>query len=745
MRTAAGEAGSSPPITADRGLVPRPRLTARIQAKPSARLVVLTAPPGYSKTTCLREWSEQDGRPFAWVTASARLDDPAALLFSIVDALDEIDPVDPEVLAPLASPRPNIAKTVLPRLSRSIHSRRRPFVLVIDDAHALSCANAIAVVAAVIDSLPEGSQLAIATRTEPAALSLGRLRANRQLVELAARDLAMTREESLALLGNLGVTLNEPQLDLIFERTEGWPAALYLAGLALADQSDLGKAVRSFAGDDRIVVDYLRDEFLSAIDPERLDFLTRTSILDELTGPLCDAVLGASGSAETLEELARSNALVIPLDRNGDRFRYHHLFGEMLHAELHRHMPLVEPELHDRASRWCADHGDVDRAIEHAIAAEDAVRAGDLIWQAFPELIGRGRLASIERWLDRLGDEADAGVPSLALTRAHVNLNLGEGAGGAHWSRLASKAAESSPGGKAAIEGDLLLIKAILGADGVVQTGKDAARASELHGPESPWQAPCYWFRGVSSHLAGHPERAKPLLQEAVRRGAVGTPFVEVMALAQLALLAKDDENLDAALRLIMQAHEQVVRCGLTEYPSISLVPATAALIAASCGRSERAEADTKHAERLLDRLVDVPGWYEAQTRIVLAGAAIRLDDLRRARALLDSAEVFLELTPDAAILTAWLEETRGALDSATFEAGDRGWSLTTAELRTLQYLPSHLTFREIGERVHVSANTVKTQARAVYRKLDASSRAEAVETAREGGLLRGDPLGGDG
>jgi LuxR family maltose regulon positive regulatory protein len=248
-------------------------------------------------------------------------------------------------------------------------------------------------------------------------------------------------------------------------------------------------------------------------------------------------------------------------------------------------------------------------------------------------------------------------------------------------------------------------------------------------------------FRGVSSHLAGHPERARPLLQEAARRAAVSAPVIQTIALAQLSLIALDDNDSETAFRLVTQARDQVARCGLTEYPSMAIVYASCALVAARRGRMEQSQADTRAAKRLLARIVDLPPWYDAEARIALAGAEIRLDDLNGARALLKEADGFLARTPDAVMLSEWLGATRDALDTAS--SGGRGvdWSLTAAELRTLQYLPSHLSFREIGERIHVSPNTVKTQARAVYRKMDASSRAEAVETAREAGLLGEDPL----
>ena len=727
----------------DDGLVNRPRLVGRLRESRRAHLALLTAPPGYSKSTTLGQWSVEDERPFGWISATARHDDPAVMVASIVAALDEIDVVENDVLAPLAAPRPSIESVILPRLREWIGHWTRPFVLVIDDLHAIGSRESLSVITCAVDALPPGCQVAIASRAE-VQLPLGRIRAERQLVELTSDDLAMTREESGELLRSFDLRLRPDQLDVIFDRTEGWPAALYLAGLSLSDQPDLAAAVRSFAGNDRIVVDYLRDEFLGNTEPERLDFLVRSSILDELSGPLCDSVLERSGSGQTLEEMARSNALVIPLDRHGERYRYHHLFAEMLRSELRRRYPDASTVLHGSASHWYQANGDVDRAIEHAIAAGDPEWAGKLIWEAFPEVLARGRIATLERWLGELGDESIALSPELALTSAHRHLNLGEGDRAAHAARVAAARAEASRGetrGETdSIQADLLLIKGILAVEGMVQVGRDVSLASELHPPESIWQSPCFFFRGVSVHLSGHPERARPLLEEAVRRSALGVPLVEVMALSQLALIALDDHDSEAALRYVTQARDQVSRCGMTDYASVSIAFATSALVEAMSGMTERSHSDLKTANKLLSLLVDLPPWYECEARIAVAGACVRLDDLPGARNALRDAETFLKRIPDAPILNEWLETTRQSLDASAVSGRHREWSLTTAELRTLQYLPSHLSFREIGERIHVSSNTVKTQARAVYRKLDVSSRAEAVEVARQAGLLGDGP-----
>lgn len=735
-----GDAGAGhrfpPPAPAT---VPRPRLIERLRRAVPGQVVLLRAPAGYSKTTCLREWAEVDERPFAFVACNARHDDPAVLIESIVEALEEFQAVDSGVLQALAALKPDI-DTVISRLGKSIETSGDPVVIALDDLHAVSAPATHEALRGLVGVLPPNAQLAIATRTEP-PLPLGRMRTNRAVAEVGPATLAMTPQESGLMIGGMGIELGEADLSTLHERTEGWPAALYLAGLALVEQADPSAAVADFAGDDRLVVDYLRDEFLATLTPAKARFLIRCSVLDELSGPVCDAALDRTGSARLLQGLARENALIVPLDRKDDRYRCHHMLAEMLRSELLHREPEVAAGIHARAGRWYSDHGDLDRAIEHAIAAGETDRAGELVWLAIPELTGRGRLATLDRWLAEIGEGGIASSAPLALSSSHRHIALGDGGGAAHWARVAAAAATASGGADAALEGDLHLIAATLGADGVVRMGEEAERAAELIAADSPWQSPCNLYRGVSVHLGGHPDRAAPLLREAARRGAIASPVIQGLALAQLALIAGEDGETDAGARLISQAHEQVVRCDLFDYPSMAMIFATAALLYGTAGRVEQAMDHIAHGRDLVEECTSFPLWYEVQVRIVLARACLRVDDLEAATQLLRAADAFLADLPDAPLLTQWSAQARAAIE----QAGERhrAYSLTKAELRTLQYLPTHLSFREIGERLFLSANTVKTQARAVYRKLDASSRAETVQRAREAGLLAGEQASG--
>ena len=715
--------------------IPRARLVSRLLGAADASTALIVAPAGYGKTTLLSEWDAADERPFVWVTFDDRHNDPAFLVGSIASALDEIEPIDRAAFEALATLRPSISKVVVPRLVESLRGRERRFVLVLDDLQCLDDQVSLHSVASMAEHMPSGSLLALATRSEP-PIGLGRLRTHRRLVELHAHDLVMTRSEASQLLQAAGFELGPAAVKRLIERTEGWPAALYLATLTLEGERDPQRAIERFAGDDRLVADYLRDEFLSRQGAGDLDFLTATSVLDRLTGPLCDAVLEREGSGETLRRLSRSNLLLVPLDRTDEQFRYHALLREMLQSELHRLGERRESGLHARASSWYAEQGDFDRAIPHAISAGDIHEAGRLIWANTTDYETHGRSSTLRRWLDRFTDEQLASSPALCLARATNHLTMGEGHQVERWTSAAMASLENAP----RPERDSLEVYAALqraaGAarDGVVRMGEDAARAYELLPEDSPWRSLCGLLEGTAHLLVGEREGARSALEEGSRRGGIAAPNVQTVCLAQLGLLAIDQNDTSAAAAAVARANTSIDRLGLGDYPMEALVFAVSALVRANSGRIEEANRDVKHATRLLRLLTEFSPWYEAETRIVLARALLALDHVAAARDLLAVAARHLHQTPDAVVLQQWLEEASREAESAASTNGR--WPLTTAELRLLHYLPTHLSFREIAGQLFVSTNTVKTQAQAIYRKLGVSSRAEAVACAGAAGLI---------
>jgi LuxR family maltose regulon positive regulatory protein len=698
---------ATPRAAVGRGLVARARLVRRLMEVRDVSLALLVAPAGYGKTTTLLEWAQHDERPFAWVALERADDEPAHLLASLARATD------------------------------TLTGRDREFVLVLDDVQLLTSQAAVDVLAGLVEHPPAGAHVVLASRCEP-PLPLGRLRAHREVLELTPRDFIMTRGEAAALLELAGVALAAADVEALVRRTEGWPAGLYLAALSLRDQPDPPAAIARFGGDDRIVSDYVADALLSDLPPEQVAFLQRTSVLDRLSGPLCDAVLEQAGSARTLRDLARANALVVRLDRTDEWYRYHGLLAQMLRAELRRREPQLERELHRRASRWHADHDDVDAAIRHAAAAGDAQLAGDLLWTNAFRYIPQGHNATVRRWLGHFTDEQTAGHAPLALVAANAHLADGDRDHAEHWTAAAARALDRVPARRRApaLEAGIAAMRAAIARNGVQRMRDDAARAYALDADDSPSRSMDRLLEGTACHLLGVRERASELLGEGSRRGVVAAPSVNALCLAQLALLAIDRDDWAHAAELAARARSQLDRFRLAGYPTMSLVLAVAALTQAQRGRVQAAKDDCAEAARLLDEMDDFAPWYVAEVRIVLARVALRLSDVVGARALIEAAGLAVRATPETPVLAAWLEEASAQVEAYSSCAVDAPASLTTAELRILGLLPTHLSFREMGARLYVSPNTVKTQAQAVYRKLDASSRSEAVARARALGLL---------
>jgi LuxR family transcriptional regulator, maltose regulon positive regulatory protein len=702
MRSPAGTVLARPATAASRGvsgietrdpavlsqLVPRERLVRRLLAAVDVPLILLVAPAGYGKTTLLRQWEDCDDRPFAWVGFG--------------------------------------------ELAQAVRGLTNPTVVSVDDAHVYPTPEAREWLPSAVEALPAGSQIVLAARREP-ALPLARLRAHRCIVELGVRDLALTRGETAQVVSNLGLDLRPPELEALAQRTEGWAAVVYLAALSHCGQGDALFFPGRFGGDHRLVADYLSDEVLLDVPADDLDFMIETSVLDRLAGALCDAVLVRTRSACRLRALSRSNLLVRPLDSTDAWYRYHPLLLEMLRAELRRADPERESDLRRRASRWHADHGDVEAALEQAIAAGDVRPAGELLWRSAPGWVARGRNRTVGRWLARFTEREVATTPTLALTAALSHLANGEGDLAERWAATAG--ALTGPK-RRALAAALDVFEAALGRAGIADMAARSGKAGPFAPSDSAGRSLRCLITGVGLHLAGDCNAARDELEAGMRDAALAAPAVQALCLAQLALLAADQDDWQGASALATRARSHAELAGLGGYPTMALVYAVSAAARARAGQVEGAAEDAARASRLMKRLRDFAPWYETEVRIVLARAALRLSDVPRARALLAEASRHLARTPDAVVLQRWLDQGCSANDAFVDSGRAGSATLTTAELRVLQSLPTHLSLREIAESMRVSQNTVKTQAHAVYRKLDASSRSEAVDRAQALGLL---------
>ncbi len=719
------------------GFVSRPALVARLLDGRDAALALIAAPAGYGKSTLLAEWAACDERPFIWITLDARARDPVLVAASIAQAFEDVGWIDPDVWPALTSSLANGGTSALGRLMRSLDRDERSFVLVLDDAHAISPSVLKGVVPPLLEGLGQGSQVALASRTEP-PLPIGRLRAHRALVEIRTEDLTMAPAEAATLLRLAGLELDFAAVQALSGQTEGWPAGLYLAALSLHERGDMAAGLKRFAGDDHLIAEYFRDEVLAELSPKFTRFLIRTSVLDDLSGPLCDAVLEGNGSGGTLAQLARGNLMLVPLDHNHERFRWHCLFRTMLRAELRRTEPQVEPSLHTRASVWLGCHGDLDGAISHAVAAGEAGRAGDLLWANAARYLGSGRSDLVQAWVGAFSPQAIGSHAPLALAAAHSCLMLGNVDQARHWALLAGETSQHAQPASSApsLEAGIAIIEAAAARTGAAGMAEAATLAYVLEPEHSPLRPLCCLLRGIAEHLAGHHQSAQQYLEEGAQLSAADAPCIASLCLAQLTMMAIEHDDWDSAGELAERAATIVERPSLAGYPICALVFAAVAVIRAREGRVDEAKRDLRQGADLLAALGDFIPWYGAQTRIMLARAALGVADTVQARTLLAEASRLARRVPGAVIFQRSLDQTWAHIDTLAETALSGPSSLTIAELRILRFLPSHRSFREIAERLGVSVNTVKTQAHAIYRKLDAASRSEAVARASSAGLL---------
>ncbi|MBV9048238.1 MAG: hypothetical protein JOY58_08210 [Solirubrobacterales bacterium] len=557
-------------------------------------------------------------------------------------------------------------------------------------------------------------------------------------MEVRMQDLAMSPAQAAALLQLAGVALEFEDVQTLARRTEGWPAALYLAALSLRDQGDTAVGLTRFRGDDRFISEYFRDEFLDQLSPEVMSFLTRASVLDELSGPLCDAVMERPSCSPTLTELARANPMIVPLGRNQERYRWHGLFRDALQAELRRTDPQLACDLHRRASTRYEQQGDVDRAIDHAFAAGDLNRAGDLLWANMTAYVAHGRNDAVQRWLTTLTFAQIADYAPLALVAAHSALMIGDLNGAQHWGLAAAGALERgrAPKDTSALEPGVELIRATAARVTPVEMGQAAARAYKCEPENSHCRAMCCLLKGAAEHLLGHRDSAKQHLEEGVETGVVAAPMVAALCLAQLVMIAVDEEDWDATIELGDQAAAVVRKSGIAQDPIAAIVLAASAAATARQGRADEAKRDLRHGAYLIASLGEFIPWYGVEARLLLARAALGVADTVRARTLLSEASRLARRTPEVASFRQRFDELWAQIDALAESALSGPSSLTIAELRILRFLPSHRSFREIAERLDVSVNTVKTHAHGIYRKLDAASRSEAVARASEAGLL---------
>lgn len=721
-------------------LVHRAALLDALSAGRLRKLTLLSAPAGWGKTTVLVQWALDAGEDqrFGWLSLDHSDNDPVWFWMYVVAALQSVSPGvgirAVELLAMGADP----VQVVLPTLLNDLDTIASPMVLILDDYHLVVSRAVHEQLAFFISRLPANLHLVLATRSDP-LLPLARLRASGDLAEVRTDDLRFGTSEAHQLLNRvLGLDLADEDIDLLHRRTEGWVAGLYLAALSLAGRADAAGFIKTFAGDNRHIVDYLMAEVLDGQPPHLRSFLLHTSILGRLSGPLCDAVLQTSGSASVLAKIERENLFVVPLDMSRHWYRYHQLFGELLRTELRRSEPDLFADLHRRAATWFEAEGLIDEALRHLIAAGDIARSADLIAEDWVDEFNGGGLSTISGYLDLLPEEAVLQDPRLCVARAWIALSVGQLDDAAEWIEAVETGSSGDDDG---ISAQVVVLRAVHSfKTAEVGAALEAARraiALDL-GEAPPGRSSAYCVYGSALYFSGSTGEAQAAFRRAVVLAEeVGDRRARVYALGYLALISAEHGQLADAELQIRRASGSSRDLADAEHFVDVMVSLAAAEVLAMRGDAAGAVAAADMAvmsARQGGAILEL-----AKALVVRAEVAERLGDHQAAKTILEEVATLGRGCADAGIastLLASAEPSAGVAVTSRNEGYAVSEELTPKEIEVLRLLATRLSRREIGARLYVSLNTVKTHQRAIYRKLRVEHRSAAVSRARELGLL---------
>ena len=718
--------------------VTRPRLTDRlVEARPE--LALFAAPPGFGKTTLLGQWRELDSRPFAWLTFDSSDNDPFVFWAGVIAAIRRVTKgFGGTAEIALRSARVDVLDALVPLIVHELESIKDELVLVLDDYQAIENEECHDSLAFFLDWKPRNVEVALSTRGDP-PIPVAKLRARGELLELRAVDLCFTAQEEATFLNEaLDLALTPTTLETLHERTEGWPAGVYLASVSLRNASDRGAFVEGFGGSNRHVADYLTEVVLSMIDAHRRDFLVETSILETLCASLCDAVTGRNDSAETIDELEHANLFLIPLDDHREWYRYHPLFAGLLQGKLGERGSSAAVELNRRASTWLAEGGYTDAAVQHSIAASEVEAAADLVveeWLANP-LVHLGRGEDVLKWLEPIPSPALEEDPRLELIKGWgmAMLDRRDEAADALEAAAAADPSQTLPDGSS-LRAVVTLAAALFPGDDV-GLALQAAEESEAHGDRLSawWQPASRLGNGWARYRAGDTGDARAALEAAVLQGNRLRQWLLVsVAKALLARIALAGGDVEEAEAWATDALTTVESHDLTTEPGAGF-----AYVALGAVRARQGAVDIA-AELLESGLVRLRA---RGGRLDIADALLVLAPVRRAlgtstdaRGLVDASRILIEGSADPGVLHSRLEEVARALTPPHRRIeGDS--ELTERELEVLRYLAEGLPKRDIGNVLFLSYNTIHSHTKSIYQKLRVSSRQAAIERARELGAL---------
>ena len=721
-------------------IVARPRLGQALDAGEGTPLTLVAAPAGFGKTTAVRAWCADRDPPLAWVSLDAGDNDLARFWTYVSTAVDRVrEGLGRGALQRLRSTR--AIEEPIDELMNGIAALGQGLVIVLDDLQTVTDRECLASLDYALDHLPARVRVIAISRADP-MLRLARQRAAGRMIELRAGDLAFTTEEARELVvEHGGVDLGAEEVRLLHERTQGWPAALVLAAIWLRSVDDPRLAVHAFGGSHRFVADYLSQEVIASLDADMEAFLLSASVLGRFTPELSDEVLTRSDSASILANLDRSNLLVSGLERGG-WYRIHPLLAEFAIAQLAALEPTSAQEIHRRAGVWLSERGFPVEAAQHAAAAGDHDLLAELMVKHHLTLIRTGDARTLLNWVRTLPDEVVVRHPALAVGGATAAgmvgqstleqrrfLRLAERAQAEHADRFGPYAHAAAATVRAAtVDGDVGL---------AVAEGRRAVELAEAHAEAGSLLVAAHAGYARALYFAGDVNAAWAAAMRALEQPEVERiPPGHALARATLALVSVEKRRVETA-RIHAEKGKSIVArlAGSRSWIGANAAAALGAVLEAE-GHLGEAERELAHAEHFFhDEVATV---HHAWLLVALARVRVRRGRVDEARTALNAARDEIGDLLDGGRVTSMAAAVEAELEEAAARAagGEILAPPSAAELAVLRLLDSELSARQIAVELFLSANTVRTHTRAIYRKLDVNSRADAVARAQEVGLL---------
>ena len=682
---------------------------------------------------CWHSGRTTETRPVAWVSFDRYDDDPIALLVLLASAYGRIEPAAKDLADVVRRYRGSPLGRAAPLVASALRAGPTPFVLMLDDLHELQDPGCHDVLSVVIGGLPPGSQLVAASRAEQPHIA--HARAFREAVEITAVELAFDAADAREIFADADLVLDPDEAAELIGRTEGWPVGVFLAAAIARDGGTL-----AVSGDDRFIADYLYQEAMVNLPQQEQRFLRRTAVLETLSGPLCDAILDSDDGRSALRHLAASNAFLVPLDRRREWYRYHALFREFLLGELARVEPEVIPELRERAATWFEDHGAPAIAIEHLLdIPTERMRAIHLIGATTLPTYQQGMLTTVQRWYRALGDRAIEEHPPLAVFAGWISALSGQADDADRWAAvLADASYDRRPDdGSASFGSGRAMLRSFMCAGGPDQALADAQFAVASEPNSSPWRDQALILLGEALLLLGEPEQAEVAFRDAsLVAVAHGNTDGVMLSESELAVLMMDDGRWAEGARHVQVALEAIDEHGMDDYSVAVPAFAQAARLAVHQGNLDEVHRQLTRAMRARPNCTFAMPYVAVRARLQLAKVYWALNDHITAHHLLREIEDILLRRPELGALVDQVEDFSNLMSSIERSGWTGGPPLTPAELRLLPYLQTHLTIREIAERLYVSRNTVSSELASIYRKFSVSKRSDAVLHATEVGLL---------